>query len=559
MDRRTILAFVIIGIIIILTPYYMELVVGERPIREQRSAPRQSDVELLPEEVMEKDANSAIPEPRVARPEREKEKRPSPARTFTPRQVQVETDLYIASFSTAGATLNSLKLKRYNDLDGNRLELVSPGTEALAVSLDSESFDDVEFVPDTYGFAIIGSEQGELVFRAQKNGKTVEKRFLFQANRYRSDMTLTISGAERDSKTSLYWKGSLADTEGNPDENAVYSMVVTRSGGEVDQWDVEDLGPDSDPLPSGSVSWLGIKNKYFLAAFILPDDRYDLNMKGEKAPLSPEEYYETAIISETRDDPVVVGLYFGPISYDLLRAQNQDLRGNITELELDEIMDYGFLRPIMKPVTIVVLKSFLALHEIIPNFGIVIIVFSILIKIVVFPMTHKSLEASAKMQELQPKITALREKHGEDQQKVSQEMMKLYKVEGVNPLGGCLPMLPQMPILFSLFNVFRGAIELRQTEFAFWITDLSQPDRLTVGGIEIHILPLLMAVSSFFQSKMTMKDPKQAAMVYIMPIFMTWIFWSMSSGLVLYWTMFNVLTLAQQQVMERTKSIVGTK
>jgi YidC/Oxa1 family membrane protein insertase len=135
--------------------------------------------------------------------------------------------------------------------------------------------------------------------------------------------------------------------------------------------------------------------------------------------------------------------------------------------------------------------------------------------------------------------------------------MKLYKEEGVNPLGGCLPMIPQMPILFSLFNVFRGAIELRQSEFALWIDDLSQPDRLTIGGIEIHVLPLLMAVSTFLQSKMTMKDPKQAMMVYIMPVFMTFIFWSFSSGLVLYWTMFNILTVLQQQVMEKTKATLS--
>jgi YidC/Oxa1 family membrane protein insertase len=137
--------------------------------------------------------------------------------------------------------------------------------------------------------------------------------------------------------------------------------------------------------------------------------------------------------------------------------------------------------------------------------------------------------------------------------------MKLYKEEKVNPLGGCLPMLPQMPILFALFNVFRGAIELRQAGFMLWMDDMSQPDRLMIGGFELHVLPLLMGISSFLQSKMTMKDPKQAAMVYVMPVFMTWIFWSMSSGLVLYWTMFNVLTLLQQQVMEVTKSALARK
>jgi YidC/Oxa1 family membrane protein insertase len=558
MDRRTIFAFVLIGVIIILTPYYMELIVGDRPRPQQFSEPPRPDRELSrsPRNEDVRQLEWAPEESKVLAPTSTEK---PVVRDFTPKLVQVETDLFIATFSTAGGTLTSVVLKNYNDLDGNQLEILRPGSRALGVTLGSESFEDLEFVPEREHLSITGNQQGGIAFRAEKDGMSVEKRILFQANRYRSDMTLTVSGAGRDSKTSLLWKGGLANTEGNPEENAVYTMVVTSAGGEVDQWDVEDLGPDGDPLPSGTISWVSLKNKYFLAAFILPEGRYELNMKGEKTPLSAEEHYETQIVSETTESPMTVGLYFGPISYDLLRLQNQDLRGNFSELELDEIMDYGFLRPIMKPVTILILKAFLALHNIIPNYGIVIIVFSILIKIVVFPLTHKSLEAAAKMAELQPKIAALKEKHGGDQQKVSQDMMKLYKAEGVNPLGGCLPMLPQMPILFALFNVFRGAIELRQTDFAFWITDLSQPDRIFVGGFEVHILPLLMAVSSFFQSKMTMKDPKQAAMVYIMPIFMTWIFWSMSSGLVLYWTMFNVLTLAQQQIMERTKSIVGTQ
>ena len=553
MDRRTILAFVLIGIIIILTPYYMELVVGDRPRQPDFSELPKSNLELERRRVREPEQKP------VVSPERQQE--PPPAREeakqirdFTPKPVYVETDLFTATFSTAGGTLKSVVLKTYSDLDGNQLEIIKPGSSALGITLDDQSFEHLEFVPHREHISITGNEQTELIFRAESEGKTIEKRILFQANRYRSDMTLTVTGADRNSRTSLLWKGGLADTEGNPEENSIYTMVVTSAGGEVDQWDVEDLGPNGDPLPSGTISWVGLKTKYFLAAFILPDGRYEMNMTGENSPLSLEEHYETEIVAETNDTPLTLGLYFGPISYDLLRSQNQDLRGNFKELELDEIMDYGFLRPIMKPVTIVVLKSFLALHNIIPNYGIVIIVFSILIKIVVFPMTHKSLVAAAKMQELQPKITALREKHGGDQQKVSQDMMKLYKEEGVNPLGGCLPMLPQMPILFSLFNVFSGAIELRQTEFAFWITDLSQPDRIFLGGFEVHVLPLLMAVSSFFQSKMTMKDPKQAAMVYIMPIFMTWIFWSMSSGLVLYWTMFNVLTLAQQKIMEKTKT-----
>ncbi|MBC9890596.1 MAG: membrane protein insertase YidC, partial [Opitutae bacterium] len=164
-----------------------------------------------------------------------------------------------------------------------------------------------------------------------------------------------------------------------------------------------------------------------------------------------------------------------------------------------------------------------------------------------------SYESMAKMQQLQPKMAALREKYKNDNQRLSRETMKLYKEEGVNPLGGCLPMLLQMPIFFALYNVFSSTIELRQAPFVLWIDDLSQPDVIEFGGFELHVLPLLMAGSMFVQQKMTMKDPKHAFLVYLMPVFMIFIFWSISSGLVLYWTIFNVLSIGQQYLINRIK------
>jgi YidC/Oxa1 family membrane protein insertase len=168
-------------------------------------------------------------------------------------------------------------------------------------------------------------------------------------------------------------------------------------------------------------------------------------------------------------------------------------------------------------------------------------------------LTHKTNESTAKMQELQPKIAALREKFKNDSQRLSRETMKLYKEEGVNPLGGCLPLLLQMPIFFALYNLFGRTIELRQAPFVGWITDLSVPDELRVAGMGVHVLPLLMGASMWLQQKMTMKDPKQAMLVYLMPIVMVFIFWQMTSGLVLYWTVFNVLTIGQQAVVNVVK------
>lgn len=560
MDKRTILAFVLIGLIIILYPHYMEWIMGPA-------------IPIPPPEPVPAESLRTPPRPPPDRPAHPPEIAPEAPRAvtteqagslaapgeFTPRDVIVETDLFTATFSTRGGVLTRLVLKAYEHPDGGQLNLIAPGSTALGLSLAGEPLDSYEFSTDTPGLTLVGAEQAELIFRSQAGTRTIEKRIRFQGNRYRADMAVAVSGLQPQEKMGVGWSGSLADTENNPEENALYMSVVTRAGGEVETWNVEDLGPDGDPPPGGRISWVGIRNKYFLVALILPEGSYGLNMAGDMRDIA--EWYNVEILSKGLDSGQRYGVYFGPISYDRLRQQNQDLSGSFRELEMEEFMEYGFaiFRPVIKPITNLNLRAFLALHPLIPNYGLVIIVFSVLIKIVVFPLTHKSLEAAAKMQQLQPRIAAMREKYPDDQQKVSREMMKLYKEEGVNPLGGCLPMVIQMPILFSLFNVFRGAIELRQSEFMFWITDLSQPDRLYIGGFEIHLLPLLMAVSTFVQSKMTMKDPKQAFMVYIMPVFMTWIFWSMSSGLVLYWTMFNVLTILQQQVMERVKRVLGTR
>jgi len=154
------------------------------------------------------------------------------------------------------------------------------------------------------------------------------------------------------------------------------------------------------------------------------------------------------------------------------------------------------------------------------------------------------------MQELQPKISALREKHKKDSQRLNQETMKLYKQHGVNPMGGCLPMLLQMPVLFALFNLFRTTIMLRQASFLGLIKDLSAPDGIIQG---INVLPILMGATMIIQQKLATQDPKQKAMAYLMPIFLMFIFYRLSAGLNLYYLMFNVLTIAQEMIIKKKK------
>ncbi|MCE1166199.1 MAG: membrane protein insertase YidC, partial [Bacteroidetes bacterium] len=194
------------------------------------------------------------------------------------------------------------------------------------------------------------------------------------------------------------------------------------------------------------------------------------------------------------------------------------------------------------------------LHMFIPNWGLVIIIFAIVLKIVLNPLTKKQMQSMKKMGALNPKITAIKEKYKDDPQKMNSAVMKLYKDEGINPMGGCLPLLLQLPILYALFGVFRSTIELRQAEFIWWIKDLSAPDvlfhlpfKIPLFGIDqISGLATLMGITMFIQQKMTVTDPKQKSMVYLMPIMLTLLFFSFPSGLNLYYFMFNLLSIAQQ-------------
>jgi YidC/Oxa1 family membrane protein insertase len=223
-------------------------------------------------------------------------------------------------------------------------------------------------------------------------------------------------------------------------------------------------------------------------------------------------------------------------------------------------MNHGWYETTFRPISLFILSIFNFFKTFIPNYGIIIVLFSIIVKIVVYPLTKKSYRSMKEMSKLQPLMAEMKEKYKGDPQRYQKETMKLYKEHGVNPMGGCLPVLLQLPLLGALFIVFRSTIQLRGASFIpGWIDDLSRGDTLftlpfslPMYGDQFNLLPILMAVSMIFQSKMTMKDPKQKAMVYIMPIFLLLLFNQFPSGLNLYYTMFNVLTIVQQKFIDGT-------
>jgi YidC/Oxa1 family membrane protein insertase len=263
--------------------------------------------------------------------------------------------------------------------------------------------------------------------------------------------------------------------------------------------------------------------------------------------------YSTALQMKFEGRPYQVDsfmVYIGPLDYHLLKSYG---------VGLEETVGLGW-RWIIRPIAeYVMLPAFRFIHLFIPNYGLVIVVFSILLKILLNPLTVSSMKSMRKMQALQPMMTEIQQKYKENPEKMNQAVMNLYKEYKINPMGGCLPMLLQMPILYALWAIFRGDIGLRQSNFIWWIKDLSVPDTILrlpftvpiVGMSQVSGLALLMAVTMFFQQKMSVKDPRQKFMVWFMPVFFWILFNNFPSGLNLYYFVFNLLSIGQQYLMNR--------
>ena len=560
--KRTLLAFLIIGLILLLLPYYQDFM-GLTPEEEPSLAPpKEESPSSLPSEENFPPAPSSAPSITSSAPSSVSPgenlstgdlSTPTTAgegESFLPRQIIVQTPLQQLTFSTEGGVLTSCQLLQYQRVDGRQVELIPSGGRGLALSLlhvdDTIDLSRIEFVPDLESITLGEGDQRTLRLSARLGeGKSLEKVLTFHSDQYGFDLDLLYRGFDEDTEANITWVNGIATTERDPDidlrETRVFSFFnedLTEI--RVDQGDEEETwGPYR-----GDLQWVGVRNKYFLSA-VAPrgEGRFRVLLRGKgtnSGPLPDYSYEVGARLSSAGTWQSLV--YLGPLNYDNLIRY---------EVDLEQAIDFGY--PVVRQITKLLLIIFKATYSVIPNYGWIIVLFALVIKIIVYPLTHKTYESTAKMQELQPKIAALREKFKNDNQRLSKETMKLYKEEGVNPLGGCLPLVLQMPIFFSLYNLFGRTIELRQSPFILWITDLSLPDEILVAGFGLHILPLLMAVSMLVQQKMTMKDPKQAAMVYIMPVVMIFIFWDMTSGLVLYWTIFNLLTILQQVLINHFK------
>ena len=553
-DKRTLLAFLFIGLIFLLLPYYNEwfgLNPKPRP-PAQESVPQDpvAEEQAKPERIQDPEPTEQLQkEPALVRSQVVEKAESAEYPSFIPEEIVVQTPLQSFVISTKGGIIISCKLLKYRDIDGNVVELLSPTGSGLGIHLQRanyrEDISSAEFVANQSSLQIGPGEEHSLSMVSElAGGRRLEKVLTFNGDRYGFDLQVRYEGFDDDTEAILAWENGIAFTEREPEIDLPEMRVFAYINEERVELKVDD-GESDELEDKGLLKWAGIRNKYFLISYVPADreqrSRVVLQGDHQGSQLWPEYSFQIGRRLERSGSWHNI-VYLGPLNYDELIGY---------EAELEQAIDFGW--PIVSQISRFLLILFIATYQYVPNYGWIIVLFAVVIKILVYPLTHKTYESAAKMQELQPKIAALREKYKNDNQRLSRETMKLYKEEGVNPLGGCLPLLLQMPIFIALYNLFGKTIELRQAPFTLWIQDLSLPDELLIGGFGLHVLPLLMAASMFIQQKMTMKDPKQAVLVYMMPVLMIFIFWSMSSGLVLYWTIFNVLTIGQQLLVNHFK------
>lgn len=536
MDRSTIIAFIIIGLILLLWPVYMRKIVGVNESTEEQPAQSEMDEFKMLENPV---TQSLTPTDQVSL---EPERRTSSAvlRTEKPDTVIINTDYFRAELSSmGGGTVLSWKLKQYKDADGEWVELIpdsAGGNLGLVTHVDlSRVIFDVE--ADTLGEV----KTYRFIYSFERD-KRVEKEFVVYPSRYDVDMNMKFFNLDRsdiEEKYKVQWVTGLNPTEGDiRNDNGYYEAYALQGDEQL------KIKEGNTGLREGTTHWIAVRTKYFLMAFI-PKEPVGMaaELQGTKIQVENNDwktYYIQLTMPYTglSEERAQFTLYMGPMDYPQLKSYG---------VHLERMMNFGWT--IIRPFSIAFFYALRFIYGIVHNYGWAIIIFSILVKIVLYPLTRKSYQSMRQMQALQPKMAAIKEKYKNDPQKMNQETMKLYKQHGVNPMGGCLPMLLQMPVLYALFTLFRTTIMLRQATFLGGvIKDLSAPDQM-LGGI--NVLPIVMGATMIIQQRLSMQDPKQKAMAYMMPIFFCFLFYRMSAGLNLYYLMFTLFTITQELLIKK--------
>lgn len=542
-QRRVLLAVFLMMVVLVVSQWWLgQLGTGEppgTPADTTAAADGPAGPPAVPGETPTAEPPPALP-PRVE-PAVERE---APADGTTPDSepaappIEVETPLYRLVIDPRGGTLRQVELLRYPSFTtpGN-VRLVPEEGAFLTRAADAGgrrmSLSALTYAASDTAIRLAEGDEARLLSLVSRDEATsVLQTYRFDPSTYVIDYRVEF-GSPVDGVLVTGMGPRLHSSEKQPRDDYGQLRAVARVDGQILTLSADDLDEGDGLSMGGEIDWAGLRSKYFLAMVLAPPEGPSLSavtLGGEATDSLPSIEVGVAM-------PIAAGvaehrLYLGPQEYGRLSSLNEGL---------DQVNQYGWswIRWMISPFGRLIVVIMLWLHQFIPSYGLVIIVFAVLVRIVTWPLTTKSYQSIRAMQELQPDIQRIRERHKEDPQRMQQETMRLYKERKVNPLGGCLPNLLPMPILFALFFVFQSTIEFRGQDF-LWLPDLSQADPL-------YILPVFLGVSMMASSKLTAtSDPRMAAMTYVMPIVMVFVFLNLAAGLVLYYAISNLLTFAQQ-------------
>jgi YidC/Oxa1 family membrane protein insertase len=490
-------------------------------------------------------------------------------------RITIDNGLVVVSLSNAGGDIVSYKLKEHRDREDSVEMVLSGGRESHAFAI---AFGDINAAPVTSffnicrvsnyivefsrGFVVTG-DSGNNTFR-------LVKRYEFKPHEYMFELTVTLEGAQGmgfNFSGVAYTLGSapqFGPAFDKLDQRYEYRHYYTYTNGKLKQEKVTDSGP---VIIGNRPSWAGVAGKYFTFIAIPYPSQFDIAFSTTPEPGIPGAsrlYIVRPSLSGSRTEDTY-RFYLGPKSPDALAVYNNGKNSfNLTNTELIKVANTsGILAPLETG-----LKWLLMLfYKIIPNYGVAIILLTLLVKALMFPLTRKSSESTLRMQALSPRIKDLQAKYKDNPQKLNQEMAEFYKKEGYNPMAGCLPMLIQIPIFFAMYNLFNTHFDLRGAMFIpGWIPDLSLPEAVfsfpnnfslpLLGWTAIRALPFIYVASQLLYGKIT-ETPGQAGgaqmkiMMYGMPVFFFFILYDVPSGLLIYWIMSNVLTLIQQLAINK--------
>ncbi|HIJ60247.1 MAG TPA: membrane protein insertase YidC, partial [Nitrospirae bacterium] len=510
MDRNLLIAIVLsIAIIIVYQYMYTQYFPNEQAQTPVTSTNNSTKENSQKNDLVNKNLNK--PDGNISKSE---QKQIKVIQSTTEKTIFIENSVMKVLFSTKGASISLIELKKFKDSSGNLIELRSDNSLPPFVLGTDNSFQlsQVNFSTKAKDFKLKPEEKVEIVFEYSQNDLYIKRTYKISDKEYSIELTDEVNGI------SSYWI-TLGKEFGiyEKSSDVHYGPVVLKDAERLEF----EIGKVKEPqFFKEGFKWIAQEDKYFFTALVPKG-------KIEEAKIWDKEGTTLAAIKMPSGTNQYL-LYTGPKEFDHLEKVG---------FGLEHIVDFGFFSFLARPL-FWVLKVF---YNFTHNYGVAIIILTIIVRIPFIPVINSGQKSMKKMQDLQPKMAEIREKYKNDPQRMQQELMALYKIYKVNPMSGCLPILLQIPVFFALYKVLLIAIELRNAPFVGWITDLSAKD-------PYYILPIIMGATMIIQQKMTPSamDPTQQKIMMIMPIVFTFLFLTFPSGLVLYWLVNNVLSIAQQ-------------